>query len=116
MGQNDPMNRPPTQRRRSARWRQRLEQRALLRFLKQESSSGVLLAGAAVAALLWANSPWSDSYDDLWQMKLTLGSGDHALSLSLQHWVNDALMTIFFLVVGLEINREFTSGHLRGRR
>jgi NhaA family Na+:H+ antiporter len=110
------MNRPPTQRRRSARWRQRLEQRALLRFLKQESSSGVLLAVAAVAALLWANSPWSDSYDDLWQTKLTLGSGDHALSLSLQHWVNDALMTIFFLVVGLEINREFTSGHLRGRR
>lgn len=90
--------------------------RALLRFLAAESSSGIVLVAAAVLALLWANSPWSDSYHRLWHTTLALGSGEHALRLSLQHWVNDGLMTVFFLVVGLEINREFTSGHLRGRR
>lgn len=117
MRQNGPVSEPSRPRRRPSRWRRsRQEQRALLRFLKGESSSGILLVAAAVIALIWANSPWSDSYDDLWHMKLSLGSGEHALRLSLQHWVNDGLMTIFFLVVGLEINREFTSGHLRGRR
>lgn len=117
MRQNGPMTEPDRRRRRLTRLRRaRLERRALLRFLKDESSSGILLVTAAVVALVWANSPWSDSYDDLWHATLTLGSGEHALRLSLQHWVNDGLMTIFFLVVGLEINREFTSGHLRGRR
>jgi len=84
--------------------------------MKEESSSGILLVAAALIALVWANSPWSDSYHDLWHSTVSLGSGEHALRLSLQHWVNDGLMTVFFLVVGLEINREFTSGHLRGRR
>lgn len=85
-------------------------------FLHTESSGGVLLAIGAVAALLWANSPWSGSYESLWSTDLTLSLGDHALSLDLRHWVNDAAMTVFFFVVGLEITRELATGHLSTRR
>lgn len=85
-------------------------------FLHTEAASGALLVLAAVAALVWANSPWSGGYDALWHTDLTLSLGGHDLSLDLRHWVNDAAMAIFFLVVGLEIKREVTSGHLAGRR
>ncbi len=85
-------------------------------FLHTEAAGGVLLVGASVAALVWANSPWSGSYDSLWSSKATIEIAGHGLSLDLRHWVNDALMAIFFLVVGLEIKREVTGGHLAGRR
>lgn len=85
-------------------------------FLHTESSGAVLLAVAAVVALIWANSPWSASYESLWATKASISFAGHSLDLDLRHWVNDGLMTIFFFVVGLEIKREVTHGHLSNRR
>ncbi len=85
-------------------------------FLQTESSGAVLLATAALAALIWANSPWSASYESLWTTRASIGFAGHSLDLDLRHWVNDGLMTIFFFVVGLEIKREATHGHLSSRR
>jgi len=90
--------------------------RALRRFLDTEASGGVVLLIAAVAALVWANSPWQEAYRTLWETDLTVRLGRVALSHDLRHWVNDGLMTIFFLVVGLEIKRELVSGELREPR
>ena len=85
-------------------------------FLHTEAAGGALLVAAAVAALVWANSPWSAGYNNLWESTATIDIAGHGLSLDLRHWVNDGLMAIFFLIVGLEIKREMTSGHLAGRR
>ncbi len=85
-------------------------------FLAAETSGAVLLAAGAVLALVWANSPWSSSYEQLWTSRAGFSIAGHALELDLRHWVNDGLMTIFFLVVGLEIKRELTDGHLASRR
>ena len=90
--------------------------RPLRDFLHTESAGGALLVVAAVAALVWANSPWRHGYDSFWHTEIGIDVGGHALRLSLQHWLNDGLMTVFFLVVGLEIKRELTSGHLAGLR
>ncbi len=90
--------------------------RPLQDFLHAETTSSVLIVGAIVGALLWANSPWSDSYDELWSTILSISLDGHALDLDLRHWVSDAAMTVFFLVVGLEIKREFVVGELRDRR
>jgi NhaA family Na+:H+ antiporter len=76
-------------------------------YLHGEAAGGIVLLIAAVGALAWANSPISDSYFDLWQTHLDLG-----IDLSLQHWVNDGLMALFFFVVGLEIKRELVVGEL----
>lgn len=85
-------------------------------FLSKESAGAVLLCGGAVIALIWANSPWSSSYVDLWSTRFVLSFGDFTMDLDLRHWVNDGLMAVFFLVVGLEIKREVTEGHLATRR
>ena len=85
-------------------------------FLAAEASGAVLLAGGAIVALVWANSPWSGSYEDLWNSRAAVSFAGHTLNLDLRHWINDGLMTIFFLVVGLEIKREVTDGHLSSRR
>jgi Na+/H+ antiporter NhaA len=85
-------------------------------FLSTESGGAVALLGAAVAALVWANSPWSDSYDSFWSTDLLIRVGDHGISLDLRHWVNEGLMTFFFLVVGLEARRELDVGAMRERR
>lgn len=90
--------------------------RPLRDFLHTESAGGALLVAAAVVALVWANSPWRHGYDSLWHTEIGIEVGSHALRMSLQHWLNDGLMTVFFLVVGLEIKRELTSGHLAGLR
>jgi NhaA family Na+:H+ antiporter len=90
--------------------------RPLRDFLATESGSGVLLAASAVTALAWANSPWSRSYVDLWSSSASVSVAGHTLELDLQHWINDGLMAIFFLVVGLEIKRELASGHLSTRK
>ncbi len=90
--------------------------RALRQFLDTEAAGGVLLLVATLAALVWANSPWSGSYRTLWETDLTMRLGRFALSHDLRHWVNDGLMSIFFLVVGLEIKRELVSGELREPR
>jgi NhaA family Na+:H+ antiporter len=76
-------------------------------YLHGEAAGGIVLLIAAVGALAWANSPISDSYFDLWHTHLDLG-----IDLSLQHWVNDGLMALFFFVVGLEIKRELVVGEL----
>jgi Na+:H+ antiporter, NhaA family len=85
-------------------------------FLATEASGAMLLAAGAGIALVWANSPWSASYEDLWSTQIGVSVGTHSLFLDLRHWINDGLMTIFFLVVGLEIKRELTNGHLSSRR
>ena len=89
---------------------------AARRFLAVEAAGGILLVAATVAALAWANSPWQASYLDLWSTEAVVDVGGTGLSLDLRHWVNDGLMALFFLVVGLEIRREATSGELRDRR
>ncbi len=94
----------------------------MVRFLAQEAASGVLLLIATAIALIWANSPWSESYHHLWETEVEFAIGswmpflhdDHGLSLEL--WVNDALMVMFFFVVGLEIKLELVVGDLREAR
>ena len=90
--------------------------RPLTTFLKTEAGGAIVLLVAAVAALVWANSPLADLYDRLWHAELTLGTGGWAVTEDLQHWVNDGLMAIFFFVVGLEIKREVAVGELRDPR
>jgi Na+/H+ antiporter NhaA len=85
-------------------------------FLSTETGGGVVLLAATVAALLWANSPWWDSYESVWTTKLAITLGDDGISADLRHWVNEGLMTFFFLVVGLEAKRELDLGELRERR
>lgn len=85
-------------------------------FTHNEASGGILLLACAVIALIWANSPWSDSYVDLWNYKLRLGTVHFDLNETLKHWVNDGLMAIFFFVVGLEIKREVLAGELASIR
>jgi NhaA family Na+:H+ antiporter len=85
-------------------------------FLEQETSSVILLLAAAAIALAWANSPWRSAYEDLWRTVVTVRLGDWVLSEDLRHWVNDGLMALFFLVVGLEIKRELLTGELRRPR
>ena len=82
-------------------------------FLSTETGSAVVLLGAAVAALLWANSPWSDSYESLWTTTLSIQIGDSGISEPLRTWVNEGLMVLFFFVIGLEAKREFAMGELR---
>jgi Na+/H+ antiporter NhaA len=84
-------------------------------FLSTETGGAAVLLGAVVVALAWANSPWSDSYESLWTTRLTIRLGDGGISLDLRHWVNEGLMTLFFLVVGLEAKRELDTGALRER-
>jgi Na+/H+ antiporter NhaA len=85
-------------------------------FLNTESAGAVALLGAAVVALVWANSPWSDSYESFWGTVLSIRLGDDAIAMELREWVSEGLMTFFFLVVGLEARREFDLGALRERR
>lgn len=85
-------------------------------FIRTESGSAGLLVAVAVSALLWANSPWSHLYDDLWHMVLTVDLGGRGLSMDLHHWVNDGLMVVFFFVVGLEVRHELAVGELTKRR
>ena len=85
-------------------------------FMRTEASGGLLLVAGAVLALLWVNSPWAASYERLWSQSLSVGLGEHVLRLSLRQWLNEGLMTIFFLVVGLEIKRELVVGHLKTKR
>lgn len=92
-----------------------------MRLLAQEfaglsASAGLLMLIAAMAALVWANSPWAESYAALWHTPLTISLGNYSLPLSLHHWINDGLIVIFFFVVGLEIKRELTAGELSDPR
>jgi NhaA family Na+:H+ antiporter len=73
----------------------------LQRFLHVEAISGGVLLIAAVAALVWANSPFAHGYHALWHLPLSIGLGEFVFVRSLHFWINDALMTVFFLVVGI---------------
>jgi NhaA family Na+:H+ antiporter len=90
--------------------------RPVREFLRIESAGSVLLLVAAAVAIIWANSPWAESYDAFWHAHVVLEAGPISIDESLQHWVNDALMVIFFFVVGLEIKYELVSGDLRDPR
>lgn len=94
----------------------RLLARPVREFLRVESSGSLLLLAAAVLAIGWANSPWADAYDAFWRAPITLDLGVLRLEESLQHWINDALMVLFFFVVGLEIKYELAHGDLRDPR
>lgn len=85
-------------------------------FFRLEASSGILLMAAAAIALIWANSPWRHLYFSLWEAHFITGFTVLNLNLSLLHWINDGLMTIFFFVVGLEIKREVLTGELSSWR
>jgi NhaA family Na+:H+ antiporter len=85
-------------------------------FANASASSGILLMAAAAIAMVWANSQWADVYVSLWSTELGVEVGSLEVSASLLHWVNDGLMAIFFLVVGLEIRRELQVGELASRR
>jgi Na+:H+ antiporter, NhaA family len=90
----------------------------LQRVLRHEAAGGAVMLAAAAVAIGWANSPWSRAYFDLWHtpLRVELGNVLHLDHLSLQAWVNDALMTVFFLLVGVEIKREAVHGELRDPR
>src|SRR5580700_8019960 len=87
----------------------------LERFIQSETSGSILLFAATVVALIWANSPWSATYFALWKLPLQLGRRP-LLSMDLHHWIDDGLMVLFFLVVGLEIKREIVNGELSSFR
>src|SRR6266542_4191362 len=85
---------------------------ALREFLRAETGGAVLMIAVALA-LVWANSPWRGAYDALWRTVLELRLGRFGLAGDLREWVNEGLMALFFLVVGLEIKRELVDGELR---
>ncbi|HWX52164.1 MAG TPA: Na+/H+ antiporter NhaA, partial [Solirubrobacteraceae bacterium] len=85
-------------------------------FLSTETGSAAVLVGATIAALLWANLPGWHSYESVWTTKLSIQLGGGSVATDLRHWVNEGLMTFFFLVVGLEAKRELDLGELRERR
>jgi NhaA family Na+:H+ antiporter len=89
---------------------------ALREFLREETAGGAALMAATVLALLWANSPWQGAYDALWHTPLDVRLGRFELGGDLRQWVNEGLMALFFLVVGLEIKRELVDGELRSWR
>jgi NhaA family Na+:H+ antiporter len=89
---------------------------ALREYLREEAAGGIVLMAAAAVALAWAGSPWRAAYDALWATPLGFQLGRFALHTDLRHWVNEGLMTLFFLVVGLEIKRELVAGELRSWR
>jgi Na+:H+ antiporter, NhaA family len=87
-----------------------------LRFAQMEAAGGVLLVAATVAALVWANSPWHDSYHALWNAPASIGLGWFALTETRHDWIDEGLMAIFFFLVGLEIKREILNGELSSPR
>jgi len=85
-------------------------------YLSTESGGAIVMLGAAVAALLWANLPGWHSYESVWTTSVAVRVGNAGITMDLRHWVNEGLMTLFFLVVGLEAKRQLDLGELRERR
>ncbi|HNI34733.1 MAG TPA: Na+/H+ antiporter NhaA [Microthrixaceae bacterium] len=90
--------------------------RSLRDFLAAEVAGAVLICVAVVVALVWANSPWSETYESLLHTRSNVGIGSLGLDLDVHAWIGDGLMTLFFLVVGLEIKREMIDGELASVR
>lgn len=82
-------------------------------LLRDEAISGKFLLVAAAIALVVANSPWHDAFNAFWQQHLSIGIGNFGISETLKHWIDEGLMAIFFLVIGLEVKREIIRGELR---
>jgi NhaA family Na+:H+ antiporter len=86
-------------------------------FINQESIGGIILVSVSIIAIVWANSPWYDSYHYVWhEFILSLKFGNIDLTANLHHWINDGLMALFFFVIGLEIKREVMAGELSTRQ
>ena len=85
-------------------------------FLSTEAGGAFVMLGAAIAALLWANSPWWHTYESVWTTELSIHVGTTGIAADLRTWFNEGLMTLFFLVVGLEAKRQLDLGELRERR
>src|SRR5690606_32795639 len=97
-------------------WARRVTRPARV-FVQTEVGSAVVLLAAALAALAWANLPWSsDSYEAVWTSELSIRLAGAELSLTLREWLNSGLLTLFFFVAALEVRREFDLGDLRERR
>jgi NhaA family Na+:H+ antiporter len=98
------------------RLRESLITRALVlpvqEFIHIQGISSVVLLGAAIAALVWANSPWQESYHHIWELEVQLSR----ITLPVHAWINDALMAIFFFLVGMEIKHEIVHGELSDLR
>jgi len=91
--------------------------RPVRNFMAIEAASGLVLVVATIVALVWANSPWSDTYHEILDFHLLIEfGGKHVLDESVEHLINDGLMAIFFFVVGMEIKRELVAGELRDPR
>jgi Na+:H+ antiporter, NhaA family len=90
--------------------------RPLQEFLETSTAGGLVLLGGVVMALVWANSPWDGAYRALFSTRISIGVGALGVAGDLHFWINEGLMAIFFLVAGLEIKREVTTGELRRPR
>ncbi|MGV3618908.1 MAG: Na+/H+ antiporter NhaA [Fimbriimonas sp.] len=90
--------------------------RPFVRFARREASGGLILLGCALLALIWANSPWAKAYFHLWEIPIGVTVGGVSLDMPLGHFINDGLMALFFLLVGLEIKREILVGELSSLR
>jgi NhaA family Na+:H+ antiporter len=95
-----------------ARWLARRALAPVEKFLAIEAASGILLLATAAIALVWANSPWRESYNALLHIPLGVRFGSFSFERDIHFWINDGVMTIFFFVVGLEIRREIHCGEL----
>ena len=84
-----------------------------LYFFKSESASGLILLSFAIIAIIIANSSFATTYNNILHTYITIGYKEFSLSMSVLHWINDGLMAIFFLVVGMEIKREVVFGELK---
>ncbi|MDQ3996764.1 MAG: Na+/H+ antiporter NhaA [Gemmatimonadota bacterium] len=85
-------------------------------FAQAESAGGIVLLVCTAIAVVWANSPWGESYFRLWERRVTIGGATVGLTETLHHWINDGLMAVFFFLVGLEIKRELLVGELASIR
>ena len=85
-------------------------------FFNTQAAGGALLVLCAAAALFIANSRWAEAYYHLWETPISIAVAERSFTLSLHQWINDALMAVFFLLVGLEIKREAIAGELASPR
>ncbi|MEE4175907.1 MAG: Na+/H+ antiporter NhaA [Bacteroides sp.] len=86
------------------------------KFARIEGLGGILLFGATVIAIFWANSPWGDIYQSIWEYRIGVDADTFELTKPSMLWVNDALMAVFFFLIGLEIKRELLIGELNSPR